>query len=120
LSEFPVCPYFGNADLSNANLSNADLTHSDFSGANLTDADFSGAILLAVDLSQTKNLTQEQLEVEEPPLLFRVKLPNNIEVDPNRDSKNLPEVLQERYPEKFENFEEAQEYIDALSVLYKA
>ena len=104
-----------NSDLSNSDFSNSDLTHSDFSDANLSDADLSGAILLAVDLSQTKHLTQEQLEVEEPPLLCKVKLPKDIKVDPNRDCKNLPEVLQERDLERFEDLEEAQAYVDKLS-----
>ncbi len=108
----------GYADLSYANLSGARLNGANLNGANLSGARLSGArlsradlggadlrsaILFTVDLSQTNSLTLQQLEVKEQPLLCRVKLPKNIEVDPNRDCENLPEVLLKRYPEQFEN-----------------
>ena len=103
-----LCANLSDADLSSADLSSADLSGANLSGANLSNADFlgadlsganlsgaifsgtdflgvklSGAILLSVDLSQAKDLTLEQLEGIEPPLLCKVKLPEDIDIDPN-------------------------------------
>jgi len=119
------------ADLSDANLSDADLSDADFNGAelkraildsvnlngtNLDRADLSDAILLAVDLSQTKSLTLQQLEGEHQPLLCKVNLPKDIDVDPNRDCKEIPELLVKRYPEQFKTLEEAQAYVDKQTI----
>lgn len=107
------------ADLRFAKLQDADLTDANLISVDLEDAKLSRAILLRVDLSSLRpgivrpsTLTQEQLEGEDPPLLCKVKLPYGIEVDPNRDCKNLPKVLLERYPEEFKTLEEAQAYVD--------
>ena len=106
---------FRGADFTNANLSAADLRGADFSAANL-----SGAILLGVDLSSVRpgTLTQEQLEGEKQPLLCKVKLPHDIEVDPDRDCKNLLEVLQERYPKQCSNLAVAQAYVQGYVGLW--
>lgn len=108
------------ADLRVANLSGADLRVANLSGvklgnANFSDAILSDAILLGTDFARTKGLIQQQLEGEETPLLCNVKLPEGIAVDPNRDCKRLPEVLLSRYPEYFENLEEAQKYVGEYS-----
>ena len=107
------------ATLSHAHLRDANLSRADLSGADLSGVDLSGAILLGVDLSSVKlsTLTQEQLEGEKQPLLCKVKLPKNIDVDPNRDCKDLPQVLLNRYPTKFKNLAEAQAYVYEQSML---
>lgn len=112
------------ADLSDADLSSAKLNSADLSsaklngaklnGADLTFADLSGAIVLKTDLSTARNLIQEQLEGENSPYLCEVKLPPHITIDPDRDCKQLPTILQQRYPEEFKTIEEAQHYIDSL------
>lgn len=60
--------YLMRADLTGADLSGVDFTSAVLSeatlkGANLEDADFTEAYLCGVDLSQTQNLTSEQLEL---------------------------------------------------------
>lgn len=115
---------FLNADFSSANLSGADLRDTElkyvnFSRANLTDANFSSAdlseaILLVTDLSTAKNLASDQLAGENPPYLCKVNLPPSIQVDGNRDCEKLPQVLRDRYPERFKTLEEAKAYVDEL------
>jgi|SRR5579883_2752049 len=102
------------ADLRHANLNDADLTSANLINANFSGALLSGAVLLGVDLSgvQTGNLTQQQLEGKDPPLLCKVKLTKGIKVDPNRDCKKLPVILLERYPKAFDNLADAQADVD--------
>ena len=99
------------ADLRGVDLRDADLIGANLDAANLDAADLSGTLLLAVDLSYTKSLTPQQLEGKNPPLLCKVRLPKNIEVDPNRDCKDLPGVLLTRDLKQFENMAEAQAYM---------
>ena len=118
LSEANLCgANFKRVKLERADLSRADLSEANLSGADFLHAKLSGAILLAVDLSQAKSLILQQLEAKQQPLLCRVKLPRNIEVDPNRDCKNLPEILLSRYPIRFKNLAEAQAYVYEQSML---
>jgi hypothetical protein len=49
------------ADLSGANLTGADLRGTNLTGANLLVADLQDAILLGADLSETRNLTTQQI-----------------------------------------------------------
>lgn len=49
------------ANLKRANFSNADCTNAIFQGANFKDAILEGTILKGADLSETRNLTSEQL-----------------------------------------------------------
>jgi uncharacterized protein YjbI with pentapeptide repeats len=49
------------ANLERADLSNADCTNAIFRGANFKDAILDGTILKGADLSDAKNLTQEQI-----------------------------------------------------------
>ena len=65
------------ADLTEADFSDALILESNFSGANLTNANLSRAIFFSTDLRNTKGLTQEQLEGENPPLLCNVALPQD-------------------------------------------
>jgi uncharacterized protein YjbI with pentapeptide repeats len=75
------------ADLSGANLRYADLSGADLSGAilggaNLSDAILGGAALNDADLSGARKLTKEQLENA---YLCNTRLPEGIDMDPNRD-----------------------------------
>jgi len=112
------------ADLSSANLSNANLFNADLSSANLSNAHLSNAhlrsanlrsaVFLSTNLLDTKELTQQQLEGENAPLLCNVALPQNslISVNPNRDCDRLPQILLERYPKEFITLGEAKAYVD--------
>lgn len=72
------------ADLTGAKLINADLTKAD-----LTDALLRGTFLINTILSHAEGLTKEQLEGENPPYLCDTKLPEGIDIDPNRDCLKL-------------------------------
>jgi uncharacterized protein YjbI with pentapeptide repeats len=113
------------AYLRGVNLQGADLRLANLQGATLQEtyldpADLHDSILLCTDLRNTKNLTQRQLEGEEPPLaegdglplLCNVALPKEITVNPNRDCDRLPQELLKRYPEQFPSLEEAKMYVD--------
>ena len=86
------------AILNDADLSDADLNGADLSGAYLSGADLSGASLNGADLSgaslrDARKLTKEQLEKA---YLCGTKLPEGIDMDPNRDcSKDYYEWLSE-------------------------
>ncbi|MCH7937561.1 MAG: pentapeptide repeat-containing protein [Proteobacteria bacterium] len=54
------------ANLSKANLSGADLSGAYLSGADLSGAVLTGAVLTGANLSEVKNLTQNQLEAVRP------------------------------------------------------
>jgi energy-coupling factor transporter ATP-binding protein EcfA2 len=108
-----------NADLSSAkpigaNLSGAKLFNADLSSANLSGANLSSAILLSTNLLETKNLSQQQLEGEDSPLLCNVALPPPLKqsVNPDRDCDRLPQVLLERYSDNFKTLEEAKDYVN--------
>ena len=79
------------ADLSGANLSESHLSHANLSGAifyraNLLSAIFLGANFRGADLSGARNLTAEQLVT---PKLCQTKLPEGIDLNPNRDCEAL-------------------------------
>jgi len=73
-------------DLSNANLRGADLRDANLIFAKLSYADLSEAELLNANLRGAKNLTVEQLEGAK---LCQTKLPEGINLDPNRDCQEL-------------------------------
>jgi len=102
------------ANLSEANLRGADLSDAILSSAILSDATLSSAILLSTNLRNVKELSQQQLEKKNAPLLCNVALPQNqgISVNPNRDCDRLPKVLLERYPNEFETLEKAKAHVD--------
>ena len=51
------------ADLSEVDFNSAVLSEANLNGANLEDADFTEAYLCGVDLSQTRNLTCDQIDL---------------------------------------------------------
>jgi len=95
------CAIFNNADLSNAEirgndltgaklvsarLIRANLTNADLRDANLRDANLRESKLIGTDLSKAQNLTLEQVAQAK---LCKTKLPPGIQIDPNRDCKEL-------------------------------
>ncbi len=75
--------YLMRADLTGADLSGVDFTSAVLSeatlkGANLEDADFTEAYLCGVDLSETRNLTCDQLELAY--LDRETRLPDHIQI----------------------------------------
>jgi hypothetical protein len=103
---------FGNADLRYADLIAADLTAVNFSNANLTAVNFSNAIALNTDLRTVRELTQEQLVGDEPPLICNSPLPEGIEIDKDRDCDRLASALWRGYPRRFESIEAAEAYVN--------
>jgi uncharacterized protein YjbI with pentapeptide repeats len=84
--------------LSNANLSGAGLYAANLSGSVLDGAILSGAILSLAnlrfaDLRFARGLTKEQLEGKHPTYLCGTKLPEGIDIDPNRDCDRLKRDL---------------------------
>lgn len=71
----------GNTNLKGANFENAKVFYTDFSGARLRAARF-----VDVDISQAKGITENQLSQA---MICRVKLPDGINLDPNRDCAKL-------------------------------
>jgi uncharacterized protein YjbI with pentapeptide repeats len=66
------------SELNSANFSRASLEAVDFCGADLSQANFNEADLSRADLSQVKNLTQEQLNTSR---ICKTKLPKSIYLD---------------------------------------
>lgn len=99
------------ADLSKADVTEADVTGAILTEATLTDANFAAAILLGTDLSKVKNLTPEQLQGEQPPYICHARLPQELEIEPERDCNLLPEVLSERYPGVFDDIAKAEKAV---------
>ncbi len=74
------------ADLSNADLSNAYLIGTYLIGTDLSNTSLAGASLIGADLSNSRNLTSEQVGKAK---LCQTKLPRDIQIDPDRDCKEL-------------------------------
>ena len=100
------------ADLSNADLSNAVLFHADLRDADLRDADLSNAILFSTDFRATQEITQRQLEGDNPPLICNSPLPEGIEINGDRDCEQLAIALIERYPGRFASMSQAEEFVN--------
>ena len=66
------------ADLSGVDFNSAVLSEANLNGANLEDADFTEAYLCGVDLSQTLNLTCDQLDLAY--LDRATRLPDHIQI----------------------------------------
>jgi uncharacterized protein YjbI with pentapeptide repeats/flagellar basal body-associated protein FliL len=129
---------FTGANLTGANLSGAKIHYANFEGANLEGANFQGAflveqpadakfgeanfqgvsfqgaILFRVYLSPAHNLSSVQLTGNNPPLLCKVALPSDIQIDGNRDCEKIFQILKDRYPEQFKTLEDAETYINEL------
>ncbi|WP_346289632.1 pentapeptide repeat-containing protein [Sphaerothrix gracilis] len=108
--------YLSSADLSSADLRDAVLRFAvlrdaDLSSANLRDANLSYSILLNTDFRGAKNLTSEQLEGENPPLLCNAALPPELTAYKDRDCEKLPQVLVDRGG-WFESVDEAEAFVE--------
>lgn len=102
------------AILKGANFNFAILSETNLSSS-LEDVSFLSAILLATDLRDARDLTPQQLERKhQPPLLCNVALPKGIKVDPDRDCKDIPQVLFDRYRGWF-NFKTLKDAEDAVN-----
>ncbi|MEM6434650.1 MAG: pentapeptide repeat-containing protein [Cyanobacteria bacterium P01_D01_bin.115] len=99
------------ANLKYAKLIRANLSFANLNRANLNLTDFDSAILFNTQISSARNLWPEQLEGTMPPLLCGTTLPADIALDPNRDCAQLPQVLADRYPGRFESIEAAAKYV---------
>lgn len=75
-----------NTKLAFASFRNADLSHANLSGSNLENADFPSAILVGTNLLNTTDLATDMLETAK---LCQTKLPQEINLDPNRDCAEL-------------------------------
>jgi len=75
-----------NSYLSNADLSNAYLIGTYLIGTDLSNTSLAGASLIGADLSNSRNLTSEQVGKAK---LCQTKLPRDIQIDPDRDCKEL-------------------------------
>jgi len=82
------------------NLSFANLEEASLWGAHLEGADLSGAILRSADLGAV--FSKEQLEGEYPPYLCHTILPEDIDIDPNRDCERLERDFSSSY--KFKRY----------------
>ncbi len=105
---------FQEADLWQADLQSAYLGWANFQGAVLTNVNFKGAILLATDLTCVIDLDMRQLEGEQAPYLCAAKLPDGVDIDPNRDRDQLPQILVEHYPFWYQTLEEAQAHVNSI------
>jgi len=90
------------ATLNEARLIGADLSFADLSGANLAHTNLSFANLCRTNLQWAKGLTKEQLEKAK---LCQTKLPDGMELDCDRDCKEL----KHRYPWIFEEIVEPED-----------
>jgi uncharacterized protein YjbI with pentapeptide repeats len=107
---------FTNADLTHASLSGAKLMGADFTNADLTHADLSGAKLAVANLTNA-DLTQANLsganfinddargltkkQIEGASFLCKTKLPDEIDIDPDRDCSRMTEffdMLEWKFP----------------------
>jgi len=98
------------AVLSDAVLSDAVLRNAVLRNADLRNAVLRSAVLLETDLRGSKNITTEQLSGENAPCLCGVALPDNIDLDPNRDCKRIPQLLSAR--NSLITLEEAQQMVE--------
>ncbi|MEO1208836.1 MAG: pentapeptide repeat-containing protein [Cyanobacteria bacterium J06638_20] len=92
------------ATLNDARLIGTDLSFADLSGANLTNTNLSFTNLCRTNLQWAKGITQSQLEKSK---LCQTVLPNGIDLDCDRDCKEL----QHRYPWISEELAEPQDQL---------
>lgn len=104
------------ANLSNANLSgskliNTYLRNTNLSNANLGSATLNGAIFLSSDLRKIKRLTKSQLEGKEHPLICKSLIPQNINIELERDCDKIGAALLKKFPKEFSSLEKANEFV---------
>ncbi|ABW27749.1 pentapeptide repeat-containing protein [Acaryochloris marina] len=100
------------ANLIRANLIRANLSSADLSSANLIRANLSNTFLIRTVLSDAQNLTSDQLEGVDPPLICSAFLPSNIDIDSNRDWDGLATALHDRFPTRFATLEKAEQWVE--------
>jgi uncharacterized protein YjbI with pentapeptide repeats len=97
-ANFEGVPDFNNANLTGANFTNAvfvgsNIGGANFEGADISKTDFSGTILIKTDFRNAKNLTKEQLEGSNPPLICKIKIPEAIKIKVDRDCSKLVRLI---------------------------
>ena len=97
----------------NGDESQVELESANLQGVSLEGADLQDAIFLSIDLRETRNLSLEALESDNPPLICNSPLPSDIEIKggKDRDCDQLAIVLSERYPHFFNSLEDAETFI---------
>ena len=100
------------AKLNLTNLSQVNFTEASFTSGSINESDLSQAILLNTYLRFNEYLTQQQLEGDKPPYICNARFPEQIEIDSNRDCDQLADVLYQRYPERFESLQKAEEFVN--------
>jgi energy-coupling factor transporter ATP-binding protein EcfA2 len=104
---FGNCRSLARTPLSRFNLRNADLRVAVLRNAVLPDT-----ILLSTNLQTARELVSSQMEGEAAPLLCNTQLPDNIQIDGDRDCDRLPQVLYGQYPWIFGSLEVAETYVN--------
>lgn len=94
------------ASLKSLNLEQINFDKIDFKGVELDES-----ILLGSDLSQVSNLNEQQLTGDNSPYICVTLLPQNLQIDANRDCDQLVDYLAEL---KKESKEEIQKYIEEI------
>ena len=97
---------FKNASLKSINLEKINFNQTDFEGVELDNS-----ILLGSDLSQVTNLNEQQLTGDNPPYLCVTLLPQDLQIDSDRDCDRLVNYFAEL---KKESKEEIQKNIDEI------
>ncbi|MEL7408958.1 MAG: pentapeptide repeat-containing protein, partial [Cyanobacteria bacterium J06558_2] len=94
------------ASVKDANLEKANFKQTNFKGVQLDNS-----VLLKSDLSQVTNLSEQQLTGNNPPYLCATSLPQNLQIDGDRDCERLVDHFSEK---KGESREESRKYIDKV------
>ena len=79
--------------------------------ANLTGTVLDGAILLRTDLRQAQNLTLQQLQGEQPPLLCNAGLPEELKSLQDRDCSAIADELHRQNRNEFPTLKKAQKFV---------
>lgn len=96
------------ANLQGVNLRSALLESNNIEHANFTDADLEGALIITTDLSQAVGLTPQQLKGSRKPFLCNVGQPKGFTVEQDRDCDLMPQLLFQRYRDKFKTLDDAE------------
>ncbi len=94
-----------------ASLKGINLEAINFEQTNLEGVKLDNSILLKSNLSQVDNLNEQQLRGDNPPYLCATLLPQNIQIDGDRDCDRLVDYFAEK---KNEPKEEIQKYIEEI------
>ncbi|MEM8717679.1 MAG: pentapeptide repeat-containing protein [Cyanobacteria bacterium P01_G01_bin.39] len=97
--------------ITNASLKDINLEQINFNKTDIKGVKLDKSILLGTNLSQVTNLDEKQLTGDNPPFLCLTLLPQDIQINPDRDCDRLINYLAEL---KKESTEEVQQYIDGI------